>query len=111
MKDNFDYIFVVNHIPFFHSDDWHGTLHNRACFNDILKRNKIDLLFTGHTHTYGYYESNRDHNYGLLIGGGPNKGNRTLASVAYGNNTYGYSGGLKADNDTNLFGFDKGKTF
>lgn len=73
---------VVNHIPFFHSDDWHGTLHNRACFHDIMQKHKVDALISGHTHKYGFYPPDSDHNYHVLIGGGPKAGSRTLIEVS-----------------------------
>lgn len=72
---------VVNHIPWFHSDDWHGTLHTRACFHDLLQKHKVDALISGHTHTYGFYPPDQDHNYHVIIGGGPKEGNRTLIEV------------------------------
>ncbi|MCY4781346.1 metallophosphoesterase [Sphingobacterium sp. UT-1RO-CII-1] len=72
---------VINHIPFFHSDDWHGTLHNRECFHDVLQSNKVDVLISGHTHQYGFYEPDNYHNYYVIIGGGPKEGKRTLVDV------------------------------
>lgn len=74
-------VIVVNHIPFFHSDEWHGTLHNRSCFHDLLQKHKVTALISGHTHRYGYYPPDRDHNYSIFIGGGPKKGRRTYVEV------------------------------
>lgn len=73
---------VLNHIPFFHSDDWHGTLHNRECFHDLLQKHKVDALISGHTHKFGFYPANTDHNYPVIIGGGPKQGQRTLIEVS-----------------------------
>jgi acid phosphatase type 7 len=63
---------VISHIPIFHSDDWHGTLDNRACFHPLFQK-------------YGYYSADKDHNYPVFIGGGPKAGKRTIIDVA-GNN-------------------------
>jgi len=72
---------VVTHIPFFHSDDWHGTLHNRQCFHDILQKHKVSAVISGHTHRFGFYPPDKDHNYYVIIGGGPKEGQRTLIEV------------------------------
>jgi predicted phosphodiesterase len=72
---------VINHIPFFHSDDWHGTLHNRACFHPILQQANIDAVISGHTHEYGFYPPDSEHKYTVIIGGGPKKGERALVEV------------------------------
>lgn len=72
---------VVNHIPAFHSDDWHGTLHNRQVFHPILQKAEIDAVISGHTHRYGFYDKDEEHNYPIFIGGGPKKGNRTIIEV------------------------------
>ncbi|NGM63127.1 hypothetical protein G5B30_14550 [Sphingobacterium sp. SGG-5] len=72
---------VVTHIPFFHSDDWHGTLHNRACFHDLLQKHKVSAVISGHTHKFGFYPPDKDHNYHVIIGGGPKEGQRTLIEV------------------------------
>lgn len=72
---------VVTHIPFFHSDDWHGTLHNRECFHDLLQKAKVTAVVSGHTHRHGFYPPNQDHNYHVVIGGGPKEGQRTFVEV------------------------------
>lgn len=72
---------VVSHIPIFHSDDWHGTLHNRSSFHPLFQKYKIDAMITGHTHKYGYYPPDKDHNYTIFIGGGPKVGERTIIDV------------------------------
>lgn len=76
---------VISHIPIFHSDDWHGTLDNRACFHPLFQKYKIDAMISGHTHQYGYYPADKDHNYPIFIGGGPKAGKRTIIDVT-GNN-------------------------
>ena len=72
---------VVTHIPFFHSDEWHGTRHNRECFHDLLQKNKVTAVISGHTHTYGFYPPDQNHNYYIIIGGGPKEGHRTFVEV------------------------------
>ncbi|WP_293928395.1 metallophosphoesterase family protein [Sphingobacterium sp. UBA6320] len=72
---------VVSHIPIFHADDWHGTLHNRSTFHLLFQKYKIDVMITGHTHQYGYHPPDQDHNYTLFIGGGPKTGERTVIDV------------------------------
>lgn len=72
---------VVSHIPVFHADDWHGTLHNRSTFHPLFQKYRIDAMITGHTHKYGYYPPDQDHNYTLFIGGGPKVGERTIIDV------------------------------
>lgn len=72
---------VVTHIPFFHSDDWHGTLHNRECFHDLLQEAKITAVISGHTHQPGFYPPDKDHNYYIVIGGSPKEGSRTFVDV------------------------------
>lgn len=73
---------VISHIPIFHSDDWHGTLHNRECFHPLFQKYKIDAMVSGHTHQYGYYPADKDHNYPVFIGGGPKAGKRTIIDIS-----------------------------
>ena len=72
---------VVNHIPFFHSDEWHGTLHNRECFHDLLNEARVNAVISGHTHDYGFYPPNNEHAYHVIIGGGPKVGTRAFVEV------------------------------
>ena len=72
---------VMMHIPHFHSDDAHGTLECRRVFGPLFEKYKIDLFIAGHTHEYGLYEPNPEHSYHFAIGGGPNKGTRTLTRI------------------------------
>lgn len=73
---------VISHIPIFHSDEWHGTLHNRECFHPLFQKYKIDAMVSGHTHQYGYYPADKDHNYPVFIGGGPKAGKRTVIDIS-----------------------------
>lgn len=72
---------VINHIPAFHSDDWHGTLHNREVFHPILEHAYISAVISGHTHRYGFYDRSDEHNYPIFIGGGPKEGQRTIIDI------------------------------
>jgi len=76
------YKVVFSHIPLYHSGDWHGTMHCRKVWGPILNDAKIDVLISGHTHKYGIHQPQQgEHNYPIVIGGGPKDGARTLISV------------------------------
>jgi len=76
------YKLVFSHIPLYYSGDWHGTLHCREAWGTILNEAKIDLLISGHTHVYGIHPPVKDqHNYPIVIGGGPQDGKRTIIKV------------------------------
>lgn len=76
------YKVVFSHIPLFYSGDWHGPMHCRASWNAILNDAGIDLLVSGHTHTYGIHPAVKgQHNYPIVIGGGPQDGKRTIIKV------------------------------
>jgi len=73
---------VMMHIPVFYSGDWHGTMHCRQLFAPVFNRHGIDLCISGHTHRYGVHEPVKgEHNYPVIIGGGPKEGQRTLMKV------------------------------
>lgn len=72
---------VVAHIPFHHSDDWHGTQHSHKCFHDVLQANKVDAVISGHTHRYAFHPPGPNHNYHVIIGGGPKVGQRTFVDI------------------------------
>lgn len=72
---------VMMHIPHYHSGDWHGPMDCRQKFGPIFEQAKIDLLISGHTHTFGVHQPQAGHNYPIVIGGGPKEGNRTLIKV------------------------------
>jgi UDP-2,3-diacylglucosamine pyrophosphatase LpxH len=76
------YKVVFSHIPLYHSGDWHGTMHCRQVWGPILNKAKIDLLVSGHTHKYGIHPPEKgQHDYPIVIGGGPRAGQRTLIKV------------------------------
>ena len=76
------YKVVFSHIPLYHSGDWHGTMHCRQVWGPILNKAKIDLLVSGHTHRYGIHPPEKgQHDYPIVIGGGPRAGQRTLIKV------------------------------
>ena len=69
---------VFMHMSLFHSDQWHRTLHCREVFTPLFEKYNVDLVIAGHTHRYGIHPANKDHSYPIVIGGGPNEGERTL---------------------------------
>ena len=73
---------VLMHIPIYYSGDWHGTMHLRELFSDLFNHAKIDMCISGHTHKYGVYKPEKmKHNYPIIIGGAPKKGNRTIINL------------------------------
>jgi predicted phosphodiesterase len=76
---------VISHIPWWHSDDWHGTMHCKSSFHQNIQDAGVDAVISEHTHKYGFYKPNEDHNYYVIIGGGPKPGNRTLVEITAGN--------------------------
>ena len=72
---------LLIHISPYHSGDWHGTTHCREVFGPILNKANIDLQLSGHTHRYMTHEPDKDHNYPIMIGGGPLEGKRTLMKL------------------------------
>jgi len=47
-----------------------------------LNKAKINLLISGHTHKYGIHPAVQgQHNYPIVIGGGPADGKRTIINV------------------------------
>lgn len=73
---------IINHIPWLHSDDWHGTKHNYHCFHEITNKYNVDAVISGHTHENGFYPPDEHHNYYVIIGGGPKVGQRTFIEVS-----------------------------
>ena len=76
-----DFRIVLIHISPYHSGEWHGTLHCRKVFGPVLNKAKIDLQISGHTHRYMTHEPDADHNFPIVIGGGPLEGKRTLIKL------------------------------
>ncbi|GAB3957380.1 metallophosphoesterase [Spirosoma harenae] len=72
---------VLIHISPYHSGDWHGPMHCQEVFGPLLNKAKIDLQISGHTHRYGTHDPDTQHNYPIVIGGGPLEGNRTLIKL------------------------------
>ncbi|PSL50040.1 purple acid phosphatase-like protein [Chitinophaga niastensis] len=73
---------VMMHIPHYHSGEWHGSTHCREMFGELFNKHKIDILICGHTHQYGVYAPVAgQHEYPLIIGGGPKEGYRTLIKI------------------------------
>ena len=75
---------VMMHIPPYHSGDWHGTLHCREVFAPLFEKYKVDLVISGHTHKHGIWPASEEHPYPVVIGGGPQAGNRTLIRLQAG---------------------------
>jgi predicted MPP superfamily phosphohydrolase len=76
------YKIVFSHIPLYYSGDWHGPLHCREVWGSILNHANIDLLISGHTHVYGIHPAVAgQHNYPIVIGGGPKDTKRTIIKV------------------------------
>lgn len=80
------YKIVFSHIPFYNSPDnpgnGHGTVHCREQWGPLLNKAKIDVLISGHTHRYGIHPAiPGEHNYPIVIGGGPSDGKRTIMQV------------------------------
>ncbi|KAA5540575.1 purple acid phosphatase family protein [Adhaeribacter rhizoryzae] len=83
------YKIVFSHIPFYYSGNGHGTLHCREVFGPILNQAKVDLLISGHTHRYGIHPPVAgQHNYPIVIGGGPKEGARTIIKVKADQNAF-----------------------
>lgn len=73
---------VMMHIPHYYAVDWHGTMHCRELFAPLFNKYKVDLFLAGHTHKYGVFAPQKgQHDYPIIIGGGPKEGNRTIMKV------------------------------
>lgn len=76
------YRVVMMHIPPHYSGDWHGTMHCRQLFSPLFDKYGVDLVISGHTHTYGVHPPVKgEHSYPIIIGGGPKDGKRTIIKV------------------------------
>lgn len=74
---------VLMHIPHFHTNnDFHATRHCRELYAKLFNDGRVDLTLSGHTHTLGLHlpEAGK-HDYPVVIGGGPNNGNRTITKL------------------------------
>ncbi|MGM9479091.1 metallophosphoesterase [Pedobacter sp. GSP4] len=73
---------VLMHIPPRFSGDAHGPKHCTELFEPLLNEGKVDLVLSGHTHKYMVHQPDKALNhYPLIIGGGPQKGNRTITKI------------------------------
>jgi predicted phosphodiesterase len=73
---------VFMHIPTYYHNNWHGPMHCQKLFTPLFNKHKIDLCISGHTHQYGVHEPvANQHNYPIIIGGGPKDGNRTIMKL------------------------------
>ena len=57
---------VFLHIPL-GNGSWHGNLHLEEIFLPILNEAGIDVMFSGHTHRYGFREPNEKVRFPILI--------------------------------------------
>lgn len=57
---------VFLHIPL-GSGDWHGNLHLDELFLPILNEAGIDVMFSGHTHRYGFRDADQKVRFPVLI--------------------------------------------
>ncbi len=79
---NARYKVVFMHIPPFYSNDAHGSMHCRKLFSPLFDKYKVDLVVCGHTHVYGVHLPVKgQHDYPIIIGGGPSPGTRTLIKI------------------------------
>jgi predicted phosphodiesterase len=76
---------VLMHIPHYYSEDEvdeHGTLHCRKLFGPVLNKGKADIAICAHTHRHSIYNPvEKQHNFPIIIGGGPRNGSRTLIKL------------------------------
>lgn len=68
--------------PFYMNEPVHASLHCRELWGPILNRAKLDLMICGHTHSHGVHPAvPGQHNFPIVIGGGPRDGRRTIMHV------------------------------
>lgn len=73
---------VLMHIPPRYSGDAHGPKHCTELFEPLLNQGKVDMVLSGHTHKYMVHPPDKNLNhYPLIIGGGPQKGARTITKI------------------------------
>lgn len=77
------YRIVFIHIPPFYIDeDAHASNHYKKIWGPILNSSKIDLMLCGHTHKPGIHPAVKgQHEYPIVIGGGPNDNQRTIINI------------------------------
>lgn len=73
---------VLMHIPPFYSEEEHGSVHCATLFNPLFNTAQVDLVLSGHTHVHKIHAPNPEiHRYPIIIGGGPQDGERTMMRV------------------------------
>ena len=72
---------VVMHMPPLHSGDWHGPTHCTELFVPIFNANKINIVYSGHTHKAIFHPPTDKNKFALLIGGAPQDGKRTIIDI------------------------------
>nr|MBP8783549.1 metallophosphoesterase [Paludibacter sp.] len=95
---------VCAHIPATATNDgWHGSEEIAKKFLPLLNKAKLDLYLSGHTHEPVLEKPGANHNFTMVVGGGPmksaNKSNVTYIRVDVDNNNlkvglYRYNGDL-----------------
>ncbi|TZF81154.1 metallophosphoesterase family protein [Pedobacter sp. BS3] len=81
-KAKYKVVFV--HIPPYYTanKDAHGTTACRELWVPVLNKANIDLMICGHTHRYKIRTAvTGQHNFPIVIGGGPKDGERTVIAV------------------------------
>lgn len=94
------YTVVLMHIPTHHAGDWHGTTHCRQFIGNTLNKYDISVLIAGHTHSAYYCPGCTEHNYPIMIGGGPADDKRTLIRLEADSQELNVS--MLSDNGTTL---------
>lgn len=72
---------VVMHMPPIHAGNWHGPTHCKELFIPIFNANKIDIVYSGHTHQAKFHPPAKENKFALFIGGGPKDDNRTILDI------------------------------
>ncbi len=77
------YKVVFMHIPAYYlGGDAHASEHYNEIWGPIFNVSKIDLMLCGHTHKSGIHQPVKgQHEYPIVIGGGPKDGNRTIIDI------------------------------
>ena len=57
---------VFLHIPL-DAGTWHGSKHLRELFLPILNEAGIDVMFSGHTHRYGFHPADNDTRFPIVV--------------------------------------------
>ena len=69
---------VCAHIPATRANDgWHGSMDIADKFLPILEKANVDLYLSGHTHEPVLEKPDLNHNYTLVVGGGPMRSDKS----------------------------------